>query len=484
VRASQPSSAVQALDRQVASALLAAGALPVEVAAQLASSAAPGDELAITTLMKASDALGGTDPGQAADLALRALDLTAGNHPLRGPLVARAAVLLNAAARTEEARIFAGSALRQVLPALQEAEVRLSIASLFGISPEVRAESCRRALDLPGVPPDLRARLLALLFYNLVVAGRPEVAEPLLDEAEQAVEQTGDSSARFALELGKSALQIARGSFETALACADAALRTADAAQDPRGWQARAFRCWLLAVIDEFGDAQAAATEGIRSAQQGRQGRALQLFEASRARQLLQTGNLADAGAALEGRFSPDEAHLVLSVLDADAVVVLGRVALHTADKQQSELTAAIARVMLRSGVPGIERHAAWLLALQAQAGGDPAQASQWLTALGEDERLSLFPLSPLDPADDPQLVRIALACEDKDLAESVTAGAERRAGINSAIPVFTASGARPGAAHRGPRPAGPRRHHPGDRPATARAGVRPGGSGRRADPG
>ena len=52
VRASQPSSAVDALDRQVASALLAAGALPVEVATQLASSASPGDELAITTLMK------------------------------------------------------------------------------------------------------------------------------------------------------------------------------------------------------------------------------------------------------------------------------------------------------------------------------------------------------------------------------------------------------------------------------------------------
>ena len=148
VRASQPSSAVHALDRQVASALLAAGALPVEVATQLASSAAPGDEVAITTLMKASDALGGTDPGQAADLARRALDLTTEHHPLRGPLVARAAILLNAAARSEEAQAFADGALRQALPARQEAEVRLSIASLFSISPEVRAESCRRALDL------------------------------------------------------------------------------------------------------------------------------------------------------------------------------------------------------------------------------------------------------------------------------------------------------------------------------------------------
>jgi DNA-binding CsgD family transcriptional regulator len=441
VRASQPSSAVHALDRQAASALLAAGALPVEVATQLAASAAPGDEVAITTLMKASDALGGSDPGQAADLARRALDLTTGHHPLRGPLVARAAILLNAAARSEEAQAFADGALRQALPPLQEAEVRLSIASLFSISPEVRAESCRRALDLAGVPPYLRARLLALLFHNLVVAGRPGQARQVLKEAEQAVAQTRDSAARFTLEVAESAFQYTRGHFETALALADAGLRSgADVGEDPRLWQARAFRCGILAVMDRFGEALAAVTEGIRSAQQGRQGRALQLLEASRARQLLQLGNLGDAAAALEGRFSPDEAHLVLSVLDADGVVVLGRIALHTADQRQTELTSAIARVMVRSGVPGIERHGAWLLALQAQAGGDPAQACRWLTAQGETERLSLFPLFPLDPADDPQLVRIALASGDRELADSAAAGAQRRAEINPAAPGFLAS--------------------------------------------
>jgi hypothetical protein len=153
VRVSQPSSAANALDRQVAAALLAAGALPVEVATQLASSAAPGDEVAITTLMKASDALASTDPAHAAQLARRALDLTAEHHPLRGPLVARVAVMLHAAARSDEAMAFADGALRQVLPAEQEAEVRLSIGSLFSISPDVRAESCRRALALPGLPP-------------------------------------------------------------------------------------------------------------------------------------------------------------------------------------------------------------------------------------------------------------------------------------------------------------------------------------------
>lgn len=441
VRASQPSSAVQALDRQVASALLAAGALPVEVATQLASSATPGDEVAISTLMKASDALSGTDPGQAADLARRALDLTTEHHPLHGPLVARAAILLNAAARSQEAQAFADRALRQALPAGQEAEVRLSIASLFSISPEVRAESCRRALDLAGVPPDQRARLLALLLYNLVVAGRRGQARQLHPEVQRAVEQTRDSAARFTLKLAESPLHYTHGHFEKALALIDDALRSrADVGEDPRLWLARAFRSGILAVMDRFDEALAAATEGIRSAQRGRQGRAVQVLEASRARQLLQLGNLADAAAALEGRFSPDDARLVLSVTDADAVVVLGRVALHTADQRQTQLTSAIAHVMLTSGVPAIERHAAWLLALQAQAARGPVEAHRRLTALGETERLTLFPLLPLDPSDNPHLVRIALASGDRELAESATAAAERRAEINPGVPAFLAS--------------------------------------------
>lgn len=124
------------------------------------------------------------------------------------------------------------------------------------------------------------------------------------------------------------------------------------------------------------------------------------MFETSRARQLLQRGQLADAVAAVEGRFRPEDAHLVVSVPDADAVVVLGRAALHTADQQQAELTSAIAQRMLTSGVPGVERHAAWLLALQAHAAGDPAQARRWLATRGEQERLSVFPLVPLDPSE------------------------------------------------------------------------------------
>jgi DNA-binding CsgD family transcriptional regulator len=443
VRASQPGSAVHALDRQVASALLASGALPVEVAVQLASSAAPGDEVAVTTLMKACDALAGANPGQAADLARRALSLAPERHPLRGALVARVAVLLHAAARSDEAKAFADSALREVLPTDQEAEVRLSIASLFSISPEERADSCRRGLALAGLPPVLRARLLAQLFYNLVVAVRPGQAQQILAELREAVELTGDGVARFTMQLGEAAQSYTFDRFATALALVDAALLTGvDTGEDARLRLARQFRCGILAVMDRYDEAMAAAAEGIRSAQQAGQARALQLFETGRARQLLQLGRLGDAAAALEGRFNPDDAHLFVSVLDADGVVVLGRVALHTGDHRQTEVTSAIAREMLKAGVPGVERHAAWLLALQTEARGDPVGALSWLSGLGEKERLAIFPLFPLDPTDDAQLVRIAVAGGDRELAESTTAGAERRAQMNPDVPAIVASAA------------------------------------------
>jgi DNA-binding CsgD family transcriptional regulator len=443
VRDSQPLSAAHALDRQVATSLLAAGALPAEVARQVAANAAPGDELAITTLMRASDSLSCTSPSQAADLAVRALDLAAGRHPLRGPITARVAILVHAAGRIDDARTFADTALLQALPAAQEAEVRLAVASMFTVSPEIRAESCRRALALPGLPAGLRARLRALLLHNTVVAVRPSQAQQLLAEARQAVNETGDSAARFSLQVAEAALDYVLGDFGAALTGIDAALRSAPHARvDPREYQARAMRCWMLATVDRYEEALAAADSGIRSARQAGQARALQLFDAARGRQLLHVGRLSDAAAALQGRVTPDAASLVMNVLDADAVVTVGRVALHTASHRCGQLAAAVAQVMLTSDVPGVQRHAAWLLALQAHAAGHPAEARKWLTALGDDERLSVFPLFPLDAADDPQLVRIAMASGDLELAESVTQAAERRAGANPGLPSVLASAA------------------------------------------
>jgi hypothetical protein len=50
--------------------------------------------------------------------------------------------------------------------------------------------------------------------------------------------------------------------------------------------------------------------------------------------------------------------------------------------------------------------------------------------------------LVPLDPAEDPQLVRIATAAGDQELAESAAEAAERRHQVNPGAPAMLASAA------------------------------------------
>jgi DNA-binding CsgD family transcriptional regulator len=446
VRESVPVSVRRALDRQAAEVLLAGGALPVEVATRLAGSAEPGDEVAITTLFRAAEALGATDPGAAADLSQRALELAPRQHPLRGPLVARTAVWLHAAGRGEEAKAFADTALRQVLPPEQEAEVRLSIAGMFAISPDVRADSCRQALALPGLPANLRARHLALLFHNLSVAGRLDDSRGVLEEATTAVHGCRDVAGQFILELAEAGLMYADGYFTGALGLAEAALRTGlNVSDDTRGHLTYQWRCDVLTMLDRLGESFEMSTEGVAAAQRDRQSWAIDIFETGRARQLLQMGRLADASVALEERFTADVAHQIVSALDAAGVVALGRVALHTGDRRLARQASEIAHVMLEQSAPSVRRHAAWVLASQAMADGDVARAHGWLCELGDNERMTILPLFPMDVADDVRLIRIALAAQDHELAAHAAAAAQRRAQLNPDVDSLAAVAAHAG---------------------------------------
>ncbi|MFZ0180969.1 MAG: LuxR C-terminal-related transcriptional regulator, partial [Candidatus Dormiibacterota bacterium] len=443
VRASLPVSVRRALDRQAATVLLAAGALPVEVATQLTSSAEPGDEVAITTLFKAAEALGATDPGAAADLSQQALELAPRTHPLRGPLVAKTAVWLHAAGRADEARAFADTALRQVLPAREESEVHISIASMFAISPDVRAEASRTALALPGLPPDLRTRHLALLFHNLSTAGRIDEARILLEAAASAVQATHDVAGQFVLELAESGLMYADGRFEPALEFVESALRTGlNGIDETRYHLTRQWRCDVLVMLDRFDESLQMYTENIIAAQRDRQGWALGVFETGRGRQLLQMGRLSDAAAALEERFTVDAAHQVVSVLDAAGVGALGRVAIHTGDRVLAQQAAQIAQVMVEQSAPAVRRHGALLLALQAMADGDTQRAHKWLCALGDDQRTAILPVFPMQVADEALILHIALAMQDRDLAASAVAAAERRSLINPDVRSIAAAAA------------------------------------------
>jgi DNA-binding CsgD family transcriptional regulator len=372
-----------------------------------------------------------------------ALSLLPSRHPSRGPLVARRTVSLFAAGRSKEARAFADNALRQSLPAGQQADVRLSLAAMFAISADDRADNARQGLSLTGLSADTRARLWTSLFHNLVVAGRLDEGLAIEPEVRTSVLASTDLAAQYFFQIGRSAMEYQLGRFELALGL----LQGMDPVRlagfdDPRERLTQSYRSWVLSALDRVDEAIAVAEDGLASAQRDRQNWAVHVFESWHGRHLLHLGRLDEANAVLEGRFHLADAHLIVGVLDAAAVVALGRTKLHIGDERGAHEVAGIAKVMLTTTAPVVRRHAAWYLAVHAMTAGDPDQAHRWLCALGETERLSLFPLFPMEVADDPLLVRIALAAGDEELAKAVTELAARRAELNPGVPSIAAAAA------------------------------------------
>jgi len=441
VRVSVPVTARRALDRQAAVVLLEAGALPVEVAAQLAASAEVGDEVAIATLLDAAKALVTTDPGTAAQFGQRALEIAPAHHPHRGEIVGTTAIALHIAGNSEQAIAFADRALRETLPALQEAEVRLSIAGMFAISPEIRIGAGRLALNLPDLPETVRARHLACLFHNLVTAGRLDKARAVLEETRATVESVDDARATFTLRVAESALEYTDDRFGPSHELITGAYRDGIFAGDDQ--RLRLAHMWhgeLLSVADRNEEALAIAADGLAAAQRDQQGWAYQMFETWHGRMLLRTGRISEAAAALEGRFALEDGTHAAAVLDAAGIVALGRLAIHTGDTRQARRLGDIAQVMLEQGTPAVRRHAGWLLAIFAMAKGDAEAARSWLRAASEPGGRAILPRFPFDIGDDVLLARIALATEDEALARLARSSSRRRAELNPGIDSIAAT--------------------------------------------
>jgi DNA-binding CsgD family transcriptional regulator len=292
---------------------------------------------------------------------------------------------------------------------------------------------------------------MALLFHNLLSAGRTDEARAALGEIATAVGHSHDAQAQFVLELAEAGLAYADCQFDRALLLVEAAIHKSNVVgDDSRANLARQWRCEVLTQLDRLDESMQITSDSIVAAERNRQAWALHAFESARARQLLHVGRLSDAAAILEERFSPETAYDVVGTTDAAGVVVMGKVALHRGDPAQMTMAGDIARVMLNQAGPSVRNHAIWLLALQAMADGDAARALEWLCADGADKRMSIAPLSPIDVTDDVQLVHIALAVEDDELVDRACESASHRAQLNPAVPSVVAAAAHTrGLAHR-----------------------------------
>lgn len=434
---SMPSAARTALERQAASALLAAGLPPAEVAEQLAASAQPGDSEAIDILLAAAKSLGASDPAAAADLAQRAFELTARGDPRRGPLVAEVAILLHAAGRLEQATSFARTALTGLLPPAEESQVLFSIAGMFSLSPDMRADAGRQALELPGLTAQDRARHHARLVHNVLAGGRRTEAQRLLADVADDVREFGDEATVFSLGLATGGLRYEEGHFAEALETIENAVRAGSVeGEDARARIAQQWRTEVLATVDRFDEAVSLAIDGLEAARRDSQAWAIHLWEQWRGRQLYQLGHYSDAIAALEGMLRPEEAFSSFGANDASAISALSGSALRIGDRTLMRGCAELASVMFGRGTPELRRHSAWVLAQQAHAMGDPERAIGVLRDLAPTlaQEEPLLPYFPVDVTDQIGLVRLALAVGDRTLAEQAAELASERASLNPSI--------------------------------------------------
>ena len=440
IREAIAASARRALDRWAAEVLLRSGALPVEVAMQLASSAEPGDEVAVATLLDAARTLVATDSRTAAEFGRRALEISPIHHPLRGEIVSTTAIALHISGNSDDAIAFADRALRETFSPAEEAEVRLSIAGMFAISPEIRISAGRLALELPELPDVLRARHLACLYHNMVVSGRSHEARAIQAEADAVVTQSGDVRASFTLHLAEGAVEYTDDDFGAANELIEHAYHEGiDAGDDQRLRLAQMWRGDILGVLDDYVDAFDVADRGLEAAKRDRQGWAYEMFETWRGRLLFQSGQLPAARSTLEPRFADEDGSHAMAALDAAGVAALARLALHSGDARQIRRLTGAAHVVFERGTPAVRRHAAWVLALVAAAQGDRASALRWSRAPSLQDGRPLLPRFPVDVTDEVHLARIAVAAGDRDLAGQALATVRRRAELNPGIKTIAA---------------------------------------------
>ncbi|MEW2528023.1 AAA family ATPase [Streptomyces sp. NPDC047071] len=392
-------------------------------------------------LRTAAADIAATAPGPAAELALRALELTAADAPERPRVIAEAIPLLWQTGQAARARELGTSALSAGgLGPRDEAGIRLALARLstqYDFSEAVR--QARAGAALPGLPTDLRARLLALLCLGLALSGDNEAAEQALPEARETAEAAGDRTARATVTVVASAVRFRRMDWSEALRLAElaTAMGAADSLWVPEGlWQS-----FVLNAAGRCDQALAVTDAALRQAREQGRTAATRMWRTHRARLLLDTGRLTDARAEAEAASAtPDEPgpdHLA----DVTRLYALTRVAVHTNDQRAARRYAADARRMRTDGAPLVRRAGAWALALLADFDGraDAAVLADVVSAL-DAERPSEG--GPLDPADAPGLVRVALRAGAHDAALRAVGAAERRAALNPGVTLLAATAA------------------------------------------
>jgi predicted ATPase len=172
----------KALHRQYGQLLLRRGESAVQAAGHLLQAADSRDQTSLAGLDAAVRQTAHSAPRTAADLALRALELTPAADREELPRAVAAAETLAAVGRLDQAARIARDAVAKPLPPAAEARLRCALSSVLcsrGQAADAAAEA-NRALAQPQLPPGLRGQATAARLRALAEL-RDDLAGPMAD---------------------------------------------------------------------------------------------------------------------------------------------------------------------------------------------------------------------------------------------------------------------------------------------------------------
>ncbi|WP_347269166.1 AAA family ATPase [Streptomyces sp. CB01881] len=447
VEAGLPDSLRQALRRQAAEPPPENTTPPAGPPAPPAGEAGEDDRAEAARLRTAAAELAATAPGPAAELGLRALELTAADALGRPRVVAEAIPLLWQTGQAARARGLGASALTAGgLGPADEARIRLALARLSVQSDFSEAvRQARAGAALPGIPAALRGRLLALLCLGLSMAGEHQAAEQAVAQALENADVRADHAARATLLTADSVVRLHRMDWDGAVRQADRAAALATGLGDVHAlWLPEAlWRGLLSSWAGRSAEALAAAEDGVRTARNQGRAAAARLWLMYRTRALLDAGRLTEARAEGEAAAATTDEPGTGDLADVTLRYAMMRVALHTDDQQAARGYAEQARRMRGEGAPLVRDVGSWMLALMADFEGRPDRAMAALDGPAAARAGGRYGLAgPLDPADAPVLVRMALRAGAHERAARAVGAAERRAVLNPGFTFLAATAA------------------------------------------
>lgn len=430
----------KALHRQYGQILLSRGESAALAGEHLLEAAHPGDPASLADLDAAAAQTLRSAPQTAADLALRALELTSPANPDTLSRSVAAAEALTAAGRLEQAARIARDTMAKPLPPEAEARLRCALSSVLcarGQASDAAAEA-GMVLAQPQLPHDLRDQAMTAQLQALTGL-RYDLAGPIADTILTADSQH-DSHAAVAALVTRAVIcwdngQISDG-FEL---LRDAARHGTGISPDARHFQpllTLAAALVDLRQLDEAVDVLRAADSQVLHGIP-----AQAAVSILRARIHLANGRLADADADGQAALATAETLAAHGYASA-AHCVLSVIALRRGD------IAAAADHLARSPAPMRhfpDRYAPtetiMAQAQIAEACDGPAAAISHIRQLSAD-----IPARPGlllgDPATAPWLVRTALAAGDNALASITARTTEALAGANPGFPALAAAAA------------------------------------------